>query len=48
LGHEIYFGALHHWLLTKDKFLPAWVEEVDVERQTQKLISYAAAGLRAA
>jgi AcrR family transcriptional regulator len=35
LGHEIYFGALHHWLLTKDKFLPAWVEEVDVERQTQ-------------
>ncbi|HTL16258.1 MAG TPA: hypothetical protein VL793_03425 [Patescibacteria group bacterium] len=47
-GMKFTFGALHHWLLTKDKFLPAWVEEVDVERQTQKLISYAAAGLRAA
>jgi AcrR family transcriptional regulator len=46
-GMKFTFGALHHWLLTKDKFLPAWVEEVDVERQTQKLISYAAAGLRA-
>ena len=42
------FGALHHWLLTKDKFRPDWVEGVDVETQTQKLISYAAAGLRAA
>jgi len=42
------FGALHHWLLTKDKFLPDWLEETDVEEQTQKLISYAAAGLRAA
>jgi AcrR family transcriptional regulator len=42
------FGALHHWLLTKDKFLPNWVEDIDVEEQVQKLISYAAAGLRAA
>jgi AcrR family transcriptional regulator len=42
------FGALHHWLLTKDKFRPDWVEDIDVEEQTQKLISYAAAGIRAA
>ena len=42
------YGALHHWLLTKDKFRPAWVEDVDVETQTQKLISFAAAGFRAA
>lgn len=42
------YGALHHWLLTKDKFLPDWLEETDIEEQTQKLISYAAAGLRAA
>ena len=42
------FGALHHWLLTKDKFLPDWLENVDVEVQIQKLISFAAAGFRAA
>ena len=42
------YGALHHWLLTKDKFRPDWMEEVDVETQTQKLISFAAAGFRAA
>jgi AcrR family transcriptional regulator len=42
------FGALHHWLLTKDRFLPAWLEEVDGEEQIQKLISFAAAGFRAA
>src|SRR5437879_8173243 len=30
------YGALHHWLLTKDKFRPVWVEDVDVETQTQK------------
>ena len=41
------YGALHHWLLTKDKFRPDWVEDVDVETQTQKLISFAAAGFRA-
>ena len=40
------FGALHHWLLTKDTFLPEWLEETDVEEQTQKLISFAAAGFR--
>ncbi|MEY2408041.1 MAG: hypothetical protein QOF48_711 [Verrucomicrobiota bacterium] len=42
------FGALHHWHLTKDKFLPGWLEPVDVEQQIQKLISFAAAGFRAA
>ncbi len=42
------YGALHHWLLTKDRFRPDWVEEVGVEAQTQKLISFAAAGFRVA
>lgn len=42
------YGALHHWLLTRDKFRPDWVEHVDVEAQIQKLISFAAAGFRAA
>ena len=42
------YGALHHWLLTKDKFRPDWVEDVEVETQIQKLISFAAAGFRAA
>src|SRR6266700_3435455 len=42
------YGALHHWLLTKDKFRPEWVQDVDVETQTQKLISFAAAGFRSA
>ncbi|HVV02272.1 MAG TPA: TetR/AcrR family transcriptional regulator, partial [Verrucomicrobiae bacterium] len=41
------FGALHHWLLTRDRFLPPWIENVDVEVQIQKLISFAAAGFRA-
>jgi AcrR family transcriptional regulator len=42
------FGALHHWLLTKDRFLPAWLERIEVEDQIKKLISFAAAGFRAA
>lgn len=42
------FGALHHWLLTKDRFVPKWLENVDGEEQIQKLISFAAAGFRAA
>src|SRR5437667_167951 len=42
------FGALHHWLLTKDRFLPAWLEKVEVEEQIRKLISFSAAGFRAA
>jgi len=42
------YGALHHWLLTRDKFRPDWVPDVDAEAQIQKLISFAAAGFRAA
>lgn len=42
------YGALHHWLLTRDKFRPDWVRDVDAEGQIQKLISFAAAGFRAA
>jgi AcrR family transcriptional regulator len=42
------YGALHHWLLTKDKFRPEGVGAIDVEIQIQKLISFAAAGFRAA
>jgi AcrR family transcriptional regulator len=42
------FGALHHWLLTKDRFLPTWLEKVAVEEQIKKLISFSAAGFRAA
>jgi len=41
------YGALHHWLLTKDKFRPDWVEDVGLEIQIHKLISFAAAGFRA-
>src|SRR5437868_5312426 len=36
------YGALHHWLLTKDKFRPDWVGDVGIETQTRKLISFAA------
>ena len=42
------FGALHHWLLTKDRFLPAWLEKIEAEEQIKKLISFSAAGFRAA
>jgi AcrR family transcriptional regulator len=42
------YGALHHWLLTRDKFRPGWVRDVTLEAQIQKLISFAAAGFRAA
>jgi AcrR family transcriptional regulator len=42
------YGALHHWLLTGDKFRPDWVKDVDAEAQIRKLISFAAAGFRAA
>lgn len=40
------FGALHHWLLTKDKWRPPCTRGVTVESQTRKLISYTAAGFR--
>ena len=41
------YGALHHWLLTKDKFRPDWVKDIGVDAQTQKLIAFVAAGFRA-
>jgi len=41
------YGALHHWLLTKDKFRPGWVNDAGIESQTRKLIAFAAAGFRA-
>lgn len=41
------FGALHHWHLTRNNFLPAWLEKADPEEQIQNLISFAAAGFRA-
>jgi AcrR family transcriptional regulator len=41
------FGALHHWLLTKDKFVPACAAKTEVEEQTKKLIAFAAAGFKA-
>ncbi len=41
------YGALHHWLLMKDKFRPDWVKDIEVEAQIKKLISFAAAGFRA-
>ena len=42
------FGALHHWHLTKDAFLPGWLEDTPVEKQIQKLVSFTAAGFRSA
>jgi hypothetical protein len=41
------FGALHHWMLTRDKFLPEWAKETNLEDQVQKLIAFAAAGFKA-
>lgn len=41
------YGALHHWLLTKDKFRPDWVNDAGIESQIRKLIAFAAAGFRA-
>ena len=41
------FGALHHWLLTRDRFLPEWAADTSLEEQTKKLIAFAAAGFRA-
>ena len=41
------FGALHHWMLTKDKFLPDWADKEGPEKQVQKLISFVSAGFKA-
>lgn len=40
------FGALHHWLLTRDRFVPAWQEATTVEAQVRKLIAFTAGGFR--
>jgi AcrR family transcriptional regulator len=40
------FGALHHWLLTRDRFLPACAKGTGLEEQTQKLIAFASAGFK--
>lgn len=42
------FGVLHHWLLSKDRFTPAWAKEVDVETQIKMLIAFVTAGFQAA
>jgi AcrR family transcriptional regulator len=41
------FGSLHHWMLTKDKFLPEWASKSSVDEQMAKLIAFAAAGFKA-
>lgn len=41
------FGAFHHWLLTRERFLPPWAEGSSVEEQTRKLVAFAAAGFKA-
>jgi hypothetical protein len=41
------FGALHHWLLTREKFIPSWAEKSTVDDQVRKLITFTAAGFRA-
>lgn len=41
------FGSLHHWLLTRTKFLPACAEKTCLEEQARKLIAFSAAGFRA-
>lgn len=42
------FGALHHWLLTRERFIPDFARTTDLESQTQKLITFASAGFKAA
>jgi AcrR family transcriptional regulator len=41
------FGALHHWLMTREKFIPNWAEKTSVDDQVSKLITFTAAGFRA-
>jgi AcrR family transcriptional regulator len=40
------FGALHHWLLTRDRFIPAWAEKASLDNQVRKLIAFISAGFR--
>ncbi|HYG24387.1 MAG TPA: TetR/AcrR family transcriptional regulator [Verrucomicrobiae bacterium] len=42
------FGVLHHWLLTRDRFVPADAGKVDTETQIQMLIAFVTAGFRTA
>lgn len=41
------FGSLHHWLLTREKFVPSWAKTIDGEAQAAQLISFVAAGFKA-
>jgi AcrR family transcriptional regulator len=41
------FGALHHWMLTKNKFLPDWADKDGPEEQVRKLLSFVSAGFKA-
>ena len=41
------FGALHHWMLTKDKFIPEWASKAGIEEQMAKLVAFASAGFKA-
>lgn len=41
------FGALHHWLLTRERFIPSWAEKTTIDDQIRKLITFTAAGFRA-
>lgn len=40
------FGALHHWLMTREKFVPDWLENSTIEEQVSRLIKFTAAGFR--
>lgn len=41
------FGAMHHWLLTRNKCVPPFAEKTSMEEQARKLIAFSAAGFRA-
>ena len=41
------FGSLHHWLLTRRKFVPPCAEGTSVEAQVEKLIAFTTAGFQA-
>lgn len=40
------FGALHHWLLTRKKFIPIKEDKTTTEEQVRKLIAFTSAGFR--
>ena len=40
------FGALHHWLLTRNKFVPPCAEGTTPEDQVKKLIAFTSAGFQ--